>query len=170
MVRLFSLRPMRFAWIAACLHATYAQTSDFDTSVDQFPVKTTIDQDVKPLFSVEYHNWYKVVTNHAVNQKYALVCCGQTLESDLYDAVVPVPVQSVGVDGALPVLPFLDLLGQQDVVHFIHGIANVTSPCYDTVEKDDGDADVVFLSRQAPPRARRRRAPMASSLVPPIPN
>jgi hypothetical protein len=70
--------------------------------------------DLDRLFTVEYRNWYKVVTNHAVNQKYALVCCGQrptgkAADLEHYDAVVDIPVKTVGVDGAFNVLPFIDV-------------------------------------------------------------
>ncbi|ORX47230.1 hypothetical protein DM01DRAFT_1143192 [Hesseltinella vesiculosa] len=104
---------------------------------------------INTLFSVEYHDWYKVVTNHAINQKYALVCCGQSLDSQEFDAIVNVPLQSAGIDGAVDILPFLDLLGLQESVKFIRDYKSVTSPCYSSVQQEDGQADAVFLSSQA---------------------
>ncbi|CAO3587871.1 unnamed protein product [Absidia cylindrospora] len=113
---------------------------------------SAVFDDLDTLFSVEYKKWYKVVTNHAANQKYALVCCGQyptgnkDFELQQYDAVINIPVKTVGVNGAFNVLPFLDLLHLQDTVQVINGYEDVTSPCYANVTKEQGDVDIVFVA------------------------
>ncbi|SAL96115.1 hypothetical protein [Absidia glauca] len=139
-----------FYIFALLVSYSVAQDTKFDTSVDRFETHVELDGDLDRLFTVEYRNWYKVVTNHAVNQKYALVCCGQrptgkAADLEHYDAVVDIPVKTVGVDGAFNVLPFIDLLHLQDTVDFINGFENVTSPCYANVTKQEGAADIVFV-------------------------
>ncbi|KAI9489599.1 hypothetical protein BDB00DRAFT_770406, partial [Zychaea mexicana] len=98
-------------------------------------------------FSVEYHNWYKIVTNHRVNEQYALVCCGQpTTNFTQYQAAVNTPVTSVGVTTVRDVLPYMELLGLSDRVQSIEGYQNVTSPCYGDVTDTPGNGtvDIVF--------------------------
>ncbi|KAI8086547.1 uncharacterized protein BX664DRAFT_265131 [Halteromyces radiatus] len=153
-----------------------AQDIGFDPSVDHFDTHAVLNKgkpkkkkkrvelifilfysfgvDLDSLFSVEYHHWYKVVTNHAANQKYALVCCGQdTSHPDLinqhYDAIINIPVKAVGIDGAFNVLPFLELLQLQDTVQYINGYENVTSPCYQHLPRESQDLDMMFVSNDA---------------------
>ncbi|KAL0088703.1 hypothetical protein J3Q64DRAFT_1637659 [Phycomyces blakesleeanus] len=86
------------------------------------------------MFSVEYHNWYKVVTNNVKNEKYALVCCGQSSASLTgFDAVINIPVTSVGVDRENTVLSYMELLNVTGSAVFITANSNVTSPCYSNV-------------------------------------
>ncbi|KAI8887517.1 hypothetical protein K501DRAFT_175424, partial [Backusella circina FSU 941] len=84
-------------------------------------------------FTVEYKNWYKVVTNLINNEKYALVCCNQTLnDTSGYHAVVNTPLSSVSVT-ELSALPFFELLSLSDKVKAAQPSANVTSPCYGNI-------------------------------------
>ena len=62
-------------------------------------------------FSVEYHNWYKIVTNHELNEQYALVCCGQpTTNFTQYHAAVNTPVTNVGVTTIRDLLPYMEVM------------------------------------------------------------
>ncbi|KAI8329034.1 hypothetical protein BC941DRAFT_476531 [Chlamydoabsidia padenii] len=45
-----------------------AQNTNFDTTIDRFETHVELGKDLGSLLSVEYKKWYKVVTNHAVNQ------------------------------------------------------------------------------------------------------
>ncbi|KAI9271946.1 hypothetical protein BDA99DRAFT_595260, partial [Phascolomyces articulosus] len=104
-------------------------------------------------FSVEYHNWYKVVTNHQLNEQYALVCCGQpTTNFTKYHAAVNTPVTNVGVTTVRDLLPYMELLGLRDSVKSIEGYQNVTSPCYDGVTDSPGNGtvDVIFSDHSIP--------------------
>ncbi|KAI8068182.1 uncharacterized protein B0P05DRAFT_580682 [Gilbertella persicaria] len=83
-------------------------------------------------FTVDYFDTYKVLTNLMTNQRYALVCCNQSLSNFTsgYHAAVNTPLTSVSVDQALDVLPFFELLNITDKVKAVNPIQNVTSPCY----------------------------------------
>lgn len=84
-------------------------------------------------FTVEYFDNYKVVENLITNQKYALVCCNQSLAnftSSGYHAVVNTPLTNVGIDTELDSLPFFELLNLSTVVKSASPSANITSPCF----------------------------------------
>ncbi|KAF7722660.1 hypothetical protein EC973_002870 [Apophysomyces ossiformis] len=104
--------------------------------------------DTSNRFSVEYRDYYKVLTNHITNEKYALVYCNKTLADTAgYHAVVNVPVQRVSVANALDILPFMELLGLQDKVTFIQDPKQVTSPCYNVTDTIASHIDVVFTNK-----------------------
>lgn len=60
-------------------------------------------------YSVEYFVTYKVLHNLITNEKYALVCCNNSLANltSSYRAVINTPLNNVGVDIELNSLPFL---------------------------------------------------------------
>lgn len=62
-------------------------------------------------FSVEYFDTYKVVYNLIKNEKYALVCCNNSLANFTigYHAAVNTPLNNVGVDNELDSLPFFEV-------------------------------------------------------------
>ncbi|KAI8138337.1 hypothetical protein BJV82DRAFT_631914 [Fennellomyces sp. T-0311] len=142
------MRRTPFAWAAlAFITTVFCQDPDFDTSVNHYNTTFRLANDQANGFSVEYHNWYKVVTNHQVNQQYALVCCGQpTTGLSGYHAVLNTPVTNVGVTNVRDVLPYMELLGLSDRVKSIEGYQNVTSPCYGGVTDSPGNStvDVIF--------------------------
>lgn len=84
-------------------------------------------------FTVQYFDNYKVVENLITNQRYALVCCNQSLanfSSTGYHAVVNTPLNSVGVDNELESLSYFELLNLSSVVKSAAPSANITSPCF----------------------------------------
>ncbi|KAI7856720.1 hypothetical protein BDC45DRAFT_502143 [Circinella umbellata] len=143
------MRRSSFIWAAFAFIATaYAQDPDFDTSVDHYrDVSFRLANDKTNGFSVEYHNWYKIVTNHELNEQYALVCCGQpTTNFTQYHAAVNTPVTNVGVTTIRDLLPYMELLGSGERVKSIEGYQNVTSPCYSGVTDSPGNGtvDIIF--------------------------
>ncbi|KAI8973278.1 hypothetical protein BDF20DRAFT_914748 [Mycotypha africana] len=109
---------------------TYAQQQD------KYPNKVTIGIQQGYGFTVEYFDTYKVVQNLITNEKYALVCCNQSLAnftsaaSTSYTAIVNTPLNNVGIDNELDALPFFELLGLIDKVKSAKLSANITSPCF----------------------------------------
>ncbi|KAI7903022.1 uncharacterized protein BX663DRAFT_551878 [Cokeromyces recurvatus] len=98
--------------------------------------KVTIDENHGYGFSVKYFDNYKVVENLITNEKYALVCCNQSLSNFTfsgYHAVVNTPLNYIGVENELEVLPFFELLGISDKVKLINPSANITSPCFNGI-------------------------------------
>lgn len=62
-------------------------------------------------FSVEYYNWYKVVTNNQLNERYALVCCDQPLDNftSQYHTAINTPVNNVGIENVRDILPYMEV-------------------------------------------------------------
>ncbi|KAI8359934.1 hypothetical protein EDC96DRAFT_429627, partial [Choanephora cucurbitarum] len=104
-------------------------------------------------FTVDYFDTYKVLTNSITNEKYALVCCNQSLSNFTsgYHAVVNTPLSTVSVDQALSTLPFFELLGLSNRVLAIQPSANVTSPCYANISDSPGGntVDAVFTTQSS---------------------
>lgn len=97
-------------------------------------------------FTVQYFDNYKVVENLITNEKYALVCCNQSLanfSSAGYHAVVNTPLTNVGVDTELNSLPFFELLALSTVVKSASPSANVTSPCFAGVSDGPNGTTVI---------------------------
>ncbi|CAO3619013.1 unnamed protein product [Mucor fragilis] len=100
---------------------------------ENYANKVSIDASNGYGFTVEYFDNYKVVENLITNQKYALVCCNQSLAnftSSGYHAVVNTPLTNVGIDTELDSLPFFELLNLSTVVKSASPSANITSPCF----------------------------------------
>ncbi|CEP19384.1 hypothetical protein [Parasitella parasitica] len=100
---------------------------------DNYANKISIDASNGYGFTVQYFDNYKVVENMITNEKYALVCCNQSLanfSSAGYHAVVNTPLSNVGVDTELDSLPFFELLNLSTVVKSASPSANITSPCF----------------------------------------
>ncbi|CAO3630221.1 unnamed protein product [Cunninghamella blakesleeana] len=107
------------------------QSANFDTSINCFKDIPSINYNLDTLFTVEYHNWYKVVINHAANKRYVVVCCGQIPSKNKFD-----PKE------------YDFLLQLQDKVQFIKNHLEATSPCYSNVTQDNAKVDVVFASSE----------------------
>lgn len=75
----------------------------------QWSPHTTIDSNNG--FSVEYHETYKVLTNLITNEKYALVCCNNSLTNFTtgYHAALNTPLNTVGIATELDSLPFFEV-------------------------------------------------------------
>ncbi|KAI7893187.1 uncharacterized protein EV154DRAFT_417360, partial [Mucor mucedo] len=104
-------------------------------------------------FSIEYFDTYKVLHNLITNEKYALVCCNNSLANFTsgYHAVVNTPLNNVGVDNELNSLPFFELLTLSDKVLSARPSINVTSPCFDGITDGPNSTtttiDAIFTSQ-----------------------
>ncbi|CDH56041.1 hypothetical protein RO3G_16336 [Lichtheimia corymbifera JMRC:FSU:9682] len=144
----------RFLRVISCISLVLAivdaQNADFDPSVNHYSYSFSVANDSANGFSVEYYNWYKVVTNHQLNERYALVCCDQPLDNfTQYNAAINTPVKNVGIENVRDILPYLELLSLSDSVKAIQGYQNVTSPCYANVTDTPGSntVDLMFSER-----------------------
>ncbi|KAG2199441.1 hypothetical protein INT47_011553 [Mucor saturninus] len=86
-------------------------------------------------------------------QKYALVCCNNSLANFTsgYHAVVNTPLNNVGVDNELNSLPFFELLTLSDKVLSARPSINVTSPCFNGITDGPNSTtttiDAIFTSQ-----------------------
>lgn len=117
---------------------TLAQDSDdrncitnVDPNTDYFPVKAFPTE--SKLWTVSYHNTYKIVENLATNSSFLLYQCGSEPPADEVDAhtqVIEIPVRNVGVEQTVTI-PYLDTLEELDeVVIFMTDVKYVSSPCF----------------------------------------
>lgn len=104
----------------------------FSAEVDYFPEKA--DLQYTEGFSIEYHNYYKVITVHtpwpgaSESLQYALVQCGAPApEGFLEEQIIEVPVQSI-VTMSTTYLPFLDELGLLDKLVGLDDATYVSNP------------------------------------------
>ncbi|ORZ18727.1 hypothetical protein BCR42DRAFT_411472 [Absidia repens] len=116
--------------------AQNAQTcvSSYDQNTDYFPQKFDTTKDSAQLFTIEYHNNYKVLTDTtASNQKYVLVQCGTPAPpvsnfpngTEIYQ----IPITKAAVLSTT-VVPYLEMLGVAETTKFISGGDWVTSSCF----------------------------------------
>lgn len=82
-------------------------------------------------FTIEYKNYYKVVTNIITNQKYCLVGWNQVRPEDCpQDSSFNVPIQEFNFDSdSYHAIPFIELLGIQTKLSGSVSVQNITSPC-----------------------------------------
>jgi len=145
---------------------------DFDPELDYFPSKwepsqyipaaTKLDpagdgnfiefnQDVTTdLFSISYHKYYKIITNHFVNQTYLLYLCGtepptEELEEGRHHLVLPIPHTGGVAVTETPQIPYLELLGlRNQIVGYIGDDQWVSSPCLNyMLDNNDYEAETV---------------------------
>ena len=120
----------------------------FEEGKDYFPAKVAPED--SDLWSVEYHNTYKIVTSHAANEKYLLYQCGtappQTEEGE-YDAILSIPLTGAGVLYTT-MIPYFELLGIRSKILAILGgsAAWVSSPCLQEMIQSENVLDI-----QTPP-------------------
>ncbi|KAG2212345.1 hypothetical protein INT47_001705 [Mucor saturninus] len=82
-------------------------------------------------FTIEYKNYYKVVTNIITGQKYCLVGWNQVRPEDCpQDSSFNVPIQEFNFDtDSYHAIPYIELLGIQTKLSGSVSIQNITSPC-----------------------------------------
>jgi iron complex transport system substrate-binding protein len=104
----------------------------FSAEIDYFPEKASLQY--TDGFSIEYHNYYKVVTvktpwpGAAESLQYALVQCGAPApESFLDEQIIEVPIKSI-VTMSTSYLPFLDELGLLDRLVGLDDATYVSNP------------------------------------------
>lgn len=104
-----------------------------DPDKDYFPVKAVPKE--AQLFTISYHNTYKIVENLASNSSYILYQCGSEPPSNSSDTlfepqVIEIPVRNVGVEQTVTI-PYLDTLGELDEIDiFMTDVQYVSSPCF----------------------------------------
>jgi iron complex transport system substrate-binding protein len=129
--------------ISGCLTNVDPDTDYFFTKVTPLASK---------FWSVEYFNTYKIVTNIKEEETYLLYQCGteppqDEIESGKYNAIVQIPVSSVGID-VTPAIPFLEQLGKVDsIVAFTSDVSYISSPCL--IQSIEEGNVVVLQSRDA---------------------
>ena len=100
-----------------------------DSFLDKFDQDTTTD-----LFSISYHNYYKIITNHFVNKTYLLHLCGTEPPASELDGrhhlVLPIPHKGGLAITQTTQIPYLELLGlRREVIAYIGDPQWVSSPC-----------------------------------------
>ncbi|KAI9494051.1 hypothetical protein BDB00DRAFT_344180 [Zychaea mexicana] len=105
---------------------------NYDANTDYFPDKlSSTREDDAQYFEIEYHNNYKLVTDHRNEKQYYLVQCGTPVPTGIAtDAIVhQIPVTSVGAVETT-VVPYLEMLGVAETIHLIADSSMVTSTCF----------------------------------------
>ena len=118
---------------------------------DLFPDKAVTDT-TTDLFSIEYHNHYKIVTNHFVNATYLLYLCGtqdqlpaEELEPGKHQLVLSIPHTGGVAVTQTPQIPYLELLGvRREMVAYIGDPQWVSSPCMNYMMHEEGTIDILF--------------------------
>ncbi|GAN11093.1 conserved hypothetical protein [Mucor ambiguus] len=119
-------------------------TAPFNKDEDNYPFKTEITNATLNGYTIEYRNYYKIVTNTILGKTYCLVSGNQGVpEGCSTESVIQVPVQSFSIDkDSYGVVPFIELLGLHNNVTKTSTV-NMTSPCI-----KDGSVDTSTNSPQ----------------------
>ncbi|KAI9266743.1 hypothetical protein BDA99DRAFT_31496 [Phascolomyces articulosus] len=90
-----------------------------------------IGDDDAQYYEIEYHNNYKLVTDHRNEQQYYLVQCGTPPPQGLAaNAIIHnIPVTNVAALETT-VVPYLEMLGVGDSIHLIADSSMVSSSCF----------------------------------------
>ena len=132
--------------------------STVEADFDYFPDK--VSPDASKLWTVSYHNTYKVLRNIDSNSSYLLYQCGTTppADSDMYDEVIQIPIgPSVAIDEVVHI-PMLEQLGQVQAINvFLTDPQYISSPCFRDkvtagqvllVDRTEEDTSPDFLENQ----------------------
>ncbi|KAJ2221693.1 hypothetical protein IW143_001726 [Coemansia sp. RSA 520] len=108
--------------------------SSSDSSDNLFSVKSEVKY--SKLFSIEYHDTYKIVNNLSTNNTYALYQCGST-KPDIknIDAFIPIPVSSAAAWSTSAAM-FIEALGVQDRVKNLGTAPSIVSACLQELLED----------------------------------
>ncbi|CDS08531.1 hypothetical protein LRAMOSA09892 [Lichtheimia ramosa] len=114
--------------------------TNFDANTDYFPEKlNTREEDEAKYFAIEYHNNYKVITDHRNEKQYYLVQCGTTAPSvPQGTAVYNVPLTSVAALETT-VVPYLEVLGVAESIHLVADASSVTSSCFQKYRQESNN-------------------------------
>lgn len=123
--------------LAASLATTNAQNpqeclTSVDSTVDYFPDKV-VPVDSK-LWTIEYANTYKILTNLAANQTYLLFQCGTEAPADQLDGrhtvVTEIPLTKVALTQTPPIT-YLEQLGVMEKISvFLSNPDGIASSCF----------------------------------------
>ncbi|OBZ90050.1 hypothetical protein A0J61_01905 [Choanephora cucurbitarum] len=122
-------------------------STGFDKTVDRYNFKTTMTNVSLSGFTIEYKNYYKVVTNTITSKSYCLVGFEQPIPEGCHsETTVSIPVKSFSVDSdAYGVIPFIELLDLQKNITKT-ATTNITSPCIANGSRDTNitSPDMIF--------------------------
>ncbi|KAJ1956648.1 hypothetical protein GGI12_005252, partial [Dipsacomyces acuminosporus] len=108
--------------------------SSSDSDKDLFQTKSTVKY--AKLFSIDYHNSYKVVTSKSTNSTYVLYQCGTDKPSvKNASAYIPVPVSSAATWATTAAI-FLEALGVQSDIKNLGTAPSLVSPCLQKLLQD----------------------------------
>ncbi|CAO3631912.1 unnamed protein product [Cunninghamella echinulata] len=107
--------------------------SNYNPSTDYFPQKFKSNEDSADLFTIEYHNNYKLLTNVSSNATFALVQCGTPAPANsslpANTEVYEIPIKSAAVLSTT-VVPYLEALGVAETVKVVSGSDFIASSCF----------------------------------------
>ncbi|KAI8092141.1 uncharacterized protein B0P05DRAFT_524918 [Gilbertella persicaria] len=133
-----------FCWLTTLLFTglVLAQDDAFDKTIDRYSFKTVITNASLSGFTIEYKNYYKIVTNTITSKSYCLVGFEQALPEGCHaETTIHIPVKSFSVEAdSYSVVPFIELLGLQNNMTKTP-TTNISSPCV-----RDGSADTSITS------------------------
>ena len=122
-----------------------------DGEQDSFPDKVEIDT-TTDLFKISYHNHYKIITNHFVNQTYLLYLCGtldqvpvEELQDGKHHLILSVPHTGKVAVTETPQIPFLEMLGlRREIIAYVGDPQWVSSPCLNYMIDQENSVEVVL--------------------------
>ncbi|KAI7899381.1 uncharacterized protein BX663DRAFT_441361 [Cokeromyces recurvatus] len=102
----------------------------FDKNHDYYSFKTSVHEDALNGFTIEYKNYYKIVTNKMTSKTYCLVGFNQDRPEECsIETTIQIPIKTFSIDSdSYQVVPFIELLGLQNNVTKTATV-NMTSPC-----------------------------------------
>jgi hypothetical protein len=118
----------------------------YDADTDFFPEKFIPDE-TTDLFTITYHNTYKIITNKFSNKSYLLYQCGTTPPESDYHVALPVPhTGGVAITETVQIPP-LEILGKRsEIKAYIGNPQYVSSPCLNHLMSDEaGDDEAVEI-------------------------
>ncbi|KAJ2823603.1 hypothetical protein IWW50_003706 [Coemansia erecta] len=108
--------------------------SSSDTSKDMYTVKSEVKH--SKLFSIDYHDTYKVVNNLSSNSTYVLYQCGSSKpDVNNADAFIPIPVSSAAAWSTSAAM-FFEALGVQDRIRNLGTAPSIVSACLQALLDD----------------------------------
>ncbi|KAJ1742420.1 hypothetical protein LPJ78_002385 [Coemansia sp. RSA 989] len=98
--------------------------------------KTKMEVKHAKLFSIDYHDTYKVLNNLSTNNTYVLYQCGTDKPAvDNVDAFIPVPVSSAAAWSTSTAM-FIEALGMQDRIKNLGTAPSIVSACLQELLED----------------------------------
>ncbi|CAG8573588.1 8509_t:CDS:2 [Funneliformis mosseae] len=113
--------------------------TEFKADNDYFTDKVTVE--TATLFSVEYFNHYKLVTNTKTKEVFGLYQCGTINDLPANVKPFPISVNSVAVTDTSS-SAFLDMLGLRSVIKVLGSADLISSPCLQYA-KDTGEITIL---------------------------
>ncbi|CAB9510510.1 expressed unknown protein [Seminavis robusta] len=104
------------------------------------------------LFSITYHNHYKILTNHQMNKTYLLYMCGtqeqiptEELEAGKHHLVLSIPHTGGVAITQTTQIPYMELLGlRREIIAYIGDPQYITSPCLLHLINEENSVELVY--------------------------